>query len=46
MAVGDWQRSINIFYVGQTITNDGMIVEENRESISFQSYMVLVYNQL
>jgi len=43
VAVGAHERSISIFFVRQTIEND-MVIEEGRESISFLSYMVLIFN--
>jgi len=40
------ERNINIFFVKQEITPDGIVIEEDKESISFLSYMVQVWNQL
>ena len=44
VAVGVHERNINIFFVKQTINDDGTITEEDKESISFLSYMVQVWN--
>ena len=47
VAVGIHERNINIFFVKQILNNeDGTITEEEKESISFLSYMVQVWNQL
>ena len=43
MAVGTHERNINIFFVKQTVDDKGMVIEE-KESLSFLSYMVLVWN--
>ena len=45
VAVGIHERNINIFFVKQILNNeDGTILEEEKESISFLSYMVQVWN--
>ena len=47
VAVGLHERNINIFFVRQRVDlTNGTIIEDNKESISFLSYMVQVWNQL